>query len=81
MLARIYAYLCIPRRLRFIFRWLATFLFIIVLLLVLILFARILLAVRNNHAHLLSYPLPHQPLSPDFIVYHPHQQRHLEEDQ
>ena len=43
MLALIDAYLCVPRRLRFIARWLVMCLFIVVLVLVLILFSQILL--------------------------------------
>jgi len=43
MLALIDAYVCVPRRLRFIARWLVMCLFIVVLILVLILFSQILL--------------------------------------
>lgn len=74
MLALIFAYLCVPRRLRFIFRLLAMCLFVVVLVLVLILFARVLLTLRNNHGHWLLHPQPHQPLSPDFISDHPNRQ-------
>jgi hypothetical protein len=49
-------------------------LFLVVLALVLILFARVLLNVRNNHGHWLLHPQPHQPLSPDFIRDHPNRQ-------
>jgi hypothetical protein len=66
MLSLLYAYLCVPRRLRFILRWLAACLFLVVLVLVLILFYRILMTVPKHHGWIL-HPRPHQPLSPDFI--------------
>jgi hypothetical protein len=47
--------------------------------LVLILFARVLLTLRNNHGHWLLHPQPHQPMSPDFIRYHPNRQYHSKE--
>lgn len=43
MLGLIAAYLCIPRRFRFIARWLVMCFFIVVLVIVLILFSQILL--------------------------------------
>jgi hypothetical protein len=76
MLPLLFAYLCVPRRLRFILRWLAACLFLVVVGLVLILFYRILLTVPKHHGWIL-HPRPHQPLSPDFIRddanqhYHP----------
>jgi hypothetical protein len=70
MLALLYAYLCVPRRLRFIFRWLAMCFFIVVLGMVLILFSRILTTLPKHHGWIL-HPRPHQPLSPDFIHYYP----------
>ncbi len=81
MLPLIYAYLCVPRRFRFIFRWLAMCMFIVVVALVLILFARTLIAVRRNHGHWLLHPQPHQPLSPDFIVYRLHRPFRQEQSQ
>jgi len=69
MLSLLYAYLCVPRRLRFILRWLAACLFLVVLALVLILFYRILMTVPKHHGWIL-HPQPHQPLSPDFIRDH-----------
>ena len=71
MLSLLYAYLCVPRRLRFILRWLAACLFIVVLVLVLILFYRVLMTVPKHHGWIL-HPRPHQPLSPDFIRDHGH---------
>jgi hypothetical protein len=73
MLALLYAYLCVPRRLRFILRWLAACLFVVVLVLVLILFCRILGTLPKRHGWIL-HPRPHQPFSPDFI--HDHASRH-----
>ena len=69
MLSLLYAYLCVPRRLRFILRWLAACVFLVVLGLVLILFYRVLMTVPNHHGWIL-HPRPHQPLSPDFIRDH-----------
>jgi hypothetical protein len=69
MFALLYAYLCIPRRLRFIIRWLAACFFLAVFILVLILFLRILGTIPKHHGWIL-HPRPHQPLSPDFIRYH-----------
>lgn len=66
MLSLLCAYLCVPRRLRFIVRWLAACLFLVVLVLVLVLFYRILMTVPEHHGRIL-HPRPHQPLSPDFI--------------
>ncbi len=43
MLSLLYAYLCVPRRLRFILRWLAACVFLVVLVLVLMLFYRVLM--------------------------------------
>lgn len=68
MLALLYAYLCVPVRLRFIVRWLAASFFIVVLVMVLVLFARVLLTLPKHRGWLLQ-PQPHQPLSPDFICY------------
>ena len=66
MFALLYAYLCVPRRLRFIVRWLVACFLIVVLVLVLILFCRILGTLPRHHGWILR-PRPHQPLSPDFI--------------
>ena len=71
MLSVLYAYLCVPRCLRFILRWLAGCLFLVVLVLVLILFYRILMTVPKHHGWILR-PRSHQPLSPDFIRDDPH---------
>jgi hypothetical protein len=68
MLALLYAYLCVPRRLRFIARWLAACFFLVVLVLVLILFVRILGALPKHHGRWFQ-PQPHQPMSPDFISF------------
>jgi len=73
MLSLLYAYLCVPRRLRFILRWLAACLFLVVLVLVLILFYRVLMTAPKHHGWIL-HPRPHQPLSPDFIRDHAHRQ-------
>lgn len=66
MLSLLYAYLCVPRQLRFVLRWLAACLFLVVLALVLVLFYRVLMTVPRHHGWIL-HPRPHQPLSPDFI--------------
>jgi hypothetical protein len=71
MLSLFYAYLCVPRRFRFILRWLAASVFLIVLVLVLMLFYRVLMAVPGHRGWIL-HPQPHQPLSPDFIRDHAH---------
>ncbi|MEI9979059.1 MAG: hypothetical protein WDN23_08650 [Edaphobacter sp.] len=68
MLALLYAYLCVPRRLRFIARWLAACFVLVVLALVLILFARILNTLPRHHGYWFQ-PKPHQPMSPDFISF------------
>lgn len=70
MLALLYAYLCVPRRLRFIVRWLAACFFIVVLVMVLILFSRILGTLPGRHGRWFQ-PQPHMPMSPDFISHHP----------
>ena len=69
MFALLYAYLCVPRRLRFIVRWLAACLFLVALALLLILFYRVLMTVPKHHGWIL-HSRPHQPLSPDFIRDH-----------
>jgi hypothetical protein len=69
MLALLYAYLCVPRRLRFIARGLAACFVLVVLALVLVLFSRILLTLPSHRGSWL-HPRPHQPMSPDFISYH-----------
>jgi len=71
MFAMIWAYLCVPRRFRFIARWIAAGFVLVVLVLVLILFARIILTMPLHHGNLLR-PEPHQPMSPDFIRHHLH---------
>jgi predicted PurR-regulated permease PerM len=71
MFALLYAYLCVPRRLRFIVRWLAACFVIVVIVLVLILFVRILGTLPEHHRHWFE-PQPHQPMSPDFISHHLH---------
>jgi hypothetical protein len=68
MLALLYAYLCVPRRLRFIARCLAACFVLVVLALVLILFARILNTLPKHQGHWFQ-PKPHQPMSPDFISF------------
>ena len=70
MLAMIYAYLCVPGRFRFIVRWIAAGFVLVVLVLVIILFARIILTMPMHHGNLFR-PEPHQPLSPDFIRHYP----------
>ena len=69
MLALLYAYLIAPRGLRRILRWLAMCLFLLVLAMVVILFARILLTLPIHHGWIF-HPRPHQPWSPDFIRFH-----------
>jgi hypothetical protein len=71
-------YLCIPRRFRFIARWLAMCIFVVVVALVIALFAQTLIALHRNHGHWLLHPRTHQPMSPDSIVYRP-QHHHYEE--
>jgi hypothetical protein len=71
MFAMIWAYLCVPRRLRFIARWIAAGFVLVVFILVLILFARILLTMPMHHGSLL-HPKSHQPMSPDSIRHNPH---------
>jgi hypothetical protein len=68
MFAMIWAYLCVPRRFRFIARWIAAGFLLVVLVLVLILFARIILTMPLHHGNLFR-PEPHQP---DFIRHHLH---------
>jgi hypothetical protein len=68
MLALLFAYLCVPRRLRFIARWLAACFVIAVAVLVLILFLRVLGTVPGHHGRWFQ-PQPHQPMSPDFISF------------
>jgi hypothetical protein len=68
MLALLYAYLCVPRRFRFIVRGLAACFFLVVLVLVLILFLRILDTVPKHYGRWFQ-PQPHQPMSPDFISF------------
>jgi len=70
MFAMIWAYLCVPRRFRFIARWIAAGFVLVVLVLVLILFARIILTMPMHHGNLFR-PEPHQPMSPDFISHQP----------
>ena len=71
MFAMICAYLCVPERFRFIVRWIAAGFVLVVLVLVLILFARIILTMPLHHGNLFR-PEPHQPMSPDFIRHHLH---------
>jgi hypothetical protein len=68
MFALLYAYLCVPRRLRFIVRCLAACFVLGVVVLVLILFSRILSTLPEHHGHWFQ-PRPHQPMSPDFISF------------
>jgi hypothetical protein len=82
MLALLYAYLCVPRRLRFLVRWLTMCFLFVVLVLVLILFSRILLTLPR-HRGSWFHPQLRQPVPPDFISYHPHRSvtlRSLRED-
>ena len=78
MLALLGLYRCLPRPFRIVARWLAMFLFIVVVALVLILFGRTLVAVKRNHGHWLLHPRSHEPLSPDFILSRQHH-RHSQE--
>lgn len=78
MLVLLWFYYCVPPRFRFILRWLAMAFFILTLAGVLVLFSRVFLSVRGNHGHWLLHPRPHEPLSPDFIVYSAHH-RHSQE--
>jgi hypothetical protein len=71
MFAMICAYLCIPVRFRFIARWFAAGFVLVILLLVLILFARIILSLPVHHGSLF-HPRSHQPMSPDSISHDPH---------
>jgi hypothetical protein len=70
MLGFLAAYLLIPRRWRFVLRWLAAGFFIVVLALVVIFFARVILTLPGDR-YLWFHPKSHQPLSPDFIKHHP----------
>ena len=49
MLPLIYAYFCIPRRFRFIGRWMAAIFVIVVLTMVVILFIRVLQTLPQHH--------------------------------
>ncbi len=71
MLALLYAYLCVPRGLRFVVRWLAMCFFVVVLFLVCLLFYCVLIRLPEHRGGFL-HPEPHQPMSPDFIRHHPH---------
>lgn len=71
MLALLYAYLCVPRGLRFVVRWLALCFVIAVLILVCLLFYRVLIGLLEHRGGFL-HSEPHQPMSPDFIRHHPH---------
>ncbi len=71
MFAMICAYLCIPVRFRFIAQWLAAGFVLVVLILVLVLFARIILTLPVHHGSLF-HPRSHQPMSPDFISHYSH---------
>ena len=71
MLALLYAYLCVPRRLRFIVRWLVACLLLVALALLLTLFYRVLVTLPKHHGWIL-HPRSHQPLSPDFIRDYAH---------
>ena len=75
MLANIHDSLCVPRCPRLIVRWLAMFLYIAVLGLLLLVFARTFLAMRESHSHWLN-PESHMPWSPDSISYHPSRNDH-----
>ena len=70
MFAMFWAYLCVPRRFRFIARWIAAGFVLVVLVLVLILFTRIILTMPLHHGNFFR-PESHQPMSPDFISHHP----------
>ncbi len=76
MLSLLCAYLCVPRRLRFVLRWLAAAFLIVVLTMVLVLFYRVLTTLPEHHGGIL-HPRPHQPLSPDFILYRSSRQYHV----
>jgi len=71
MLALLYAYLCVPRGLRFVVRWLAMCFVVVVLIMVCLLFYRVLMTLPEHRRGFL-HPAPHQPTSPDFIRHHPH---------
>ena len=71
MLALIYAYLCVPRGLKFIVRWLAMLFVIAVFGLVCLLFYRILITMPD-HPDGFFHRDSHSPMSPDSIRYHPH---------
>ena len=73
MLSLLCAYLCVPRRLRFVLRWLMAGLFIVVLAMVVVLFWRVLQTLPEHHGWIL-HPRPHQPLSPDFNLYRSNRQ-------
>jgi hypothetical protein len=74
MFALLYAYLCVPRRLRFIVRRIAACFFLVVLVSMLALFSRILGTVPKHHGRWFQ-PQPHQPTSPDFISVFPRRVR------
>lgn len=70
MLGMIGAYLCIPRRLRFIARWVAACFVIGVFVLVLIFFLRVLRTVPVQPSGQ-PHPRPHRSVPPDFLSDQP----------
>ena len=82
MLPLIYAYHCVPRRFRFIVRWIAMCVVIVVLILVCILFYGIIVTLPEHRGGFL-HPQSHQPGSPDFIAHRGHNRaalRRISED-
>lgn len=76
MLALLYAYLIAPRGFRRVLRWLALCFVVVVLALVVMLFWRVLRTLPEHHGSIL-HPKSHQPLSPDFIRFHPSRPHHV----
>jgi hypothetical protein len=70
MLTQISMNLAVRRPFRLIGRWLAMCLYVALLALFLLLFARAFLAMRASHSHWLN-PESHMPMSPDSISYRP----------
>ena len=74
MFALLYAYLCVPRRFRFIVRCLAACFVLAVVVMVLIFFSQILGTVPKHRGRWFQPP-PHQSTSPDFTSVFPRRVR------
>lgn len=71
MLVLLGIYRCVPPRFRFVLRWLAMCLFLLLVMGVFVLFYRVLQSVKYNHGHSIFHPHSHQPLSSDSVVFRP----------